>query len=310
MRFIKGVEVYRMTHENREEWTYYHYKDLIEAELARSVAFLGDKNKLRDATEYALMNGGKRLRPVLAMMVADAQGNDLSVLPVALCTEYFHTASLIADDLPCMDDDDERRGKPSTHKVFGETIALLASYGLYMSAFEKITENGDLMTMKGEPFSSKASEAVRLGTLVCAQSGGFKGAVGGQFWDLFPPNRSFETTQEINHKKTATLFEAAFVLGWLFGGGESSRVEDVKKCAYHLGMAFQAADDLGDMKQDAENGCSTNIALSIGKEKAVEYFSREMHACRVLLKELKLETSALLSVCGRVEALAEKNKRL
>ena len=115
---------------------FFSYRDKIEQEIAKSIVSLGNKTKLRDACEYALTNGGKRFRPLIVLMVAEALGQGLNVNEAALSVEFFHTASLIADDLPCMDNEEERRSKPSVHKVYGESIALLASYSLICSAFE------------------------------------------------------------------------------------------------------------------------------------------------------------------------------
>src|ERR1700722_633886 len=100
------------------------YQQQIEQKLQESIEQLGAKSKLRDACEYALLNGGKRFRPILVIMIANALGKKFDVTSAALAVEFFHTASLIADDLPCMDDDDERRSKPTLHKVYGEGTAL------------------------------------------------------------------------------------------------------------------------------------------------------------------------------------------
>src|SRR5689334_6318506 len=114
---------------------FFFHRDRIEQEIARSILCFGEKTKLRDACEYAITNGGKRFRPLIVLLIAEALGNGLNVYEAALSVEFFHTSSLIADDLPCMDNDDERRDKPSTHKVYGESIALLASYALITAAF-------------------------------------------------------------------------------------------------------------------------------------------------------------------------------
>ncbi len=145
----------------QEEWKktskdssshFFFHRDRIEQEIAKSIGSLGEKNKLRDACEYALTNGGKRFRPLIVILVAEALGNGLDVYESALSVEFFHTASLIADDLPCMDNDDERRDKPSLHKTYGETIALLASYALITAAFEKIYKNSLVMQEAPSPF--------------------------------------------------------------------------------------------------------------------------------------------------------------
>ena len=100
-----------------------------------------EKTELTKACEYSLTNGGKRIRPVMVMMIAEALKKGFNVFPVALSVEFFHTASLIADDLPSMDNEVERRSKPALHLVFGESVALLASYSLIAAAYEMIAEN-------------------------------------------------------------------------------------------------------------------------------------------------------------------------
>src|SRR5580700_10040570 len=97
---------------------FFFHRDRIEQEIAKSIASFGEKNKLRDACEYALTNGGKRFRPLIVYLIAEGLGNNLNVSDAALSVEFFHTASLVVDDLPCMDNDEERRDKPSVHKVY------------------------------------------------------------------------------------------------------------------------------------------------------------------------------------------------
>src|SRR5579864_1711145 len=125
------------------------YKTKIESALEKEMAQMGEPSRLLQACQYALFSGGKRLRPILVLMVARALGNGLDAMPVALSVEFFHTASLIADDLPCMDNDDERRGRPSLHRAFEESVALLASYTLIASGYEGIYKNQ--LRMKGDP---------------------------------------------------------------------------------------------------------------------------------------------------------------
>ena len=223
---------------------FFHHRDKIEQEIAKSIAFLGEKSKLRDAIEYALTNGGKRFRPLIVLMIAEGIGKGYNVYDAALCVEFFHTASLIADDLPCMDNDDERRNKPTLHKVYGETIALLASYCLITAAFEKIHQNAKVMKDYGIEY---ADTACLMALKTATECGGLNGATGGQFMDIFPPSITLGVVKQVIYQKTVTLFELSFVLGWIFGGGDLNQVHLLKKAAYHIGMAFQIADDLGDV---------------------------------------------------------------
>lgn len=255
-----------------------HYRSLVETELRGFIGRMGEKNRLRDACEYALMNGGKRLRPILVLMIAEALGFGRDVMPVALSVEFFHTASLIADDLPCMDNDDLRRNRPSLHKAFGESVAILASYALIAEGYGGICRNG----------GGDAKNTTRLCLEAATRCAGIRGATNGQFLDLYPPDTSLQTIKKIIYQKTVTLFEISFVFGWLFGGGDHGCLERVQKCAYHLGMAFQMADDLLDDLQDAAQESPINIAAACGQKKAAVLFEEEMRAFTASLKELGL----------------------
>ena len=265
---------------------FFRYKDLVEQEIEVSLSSMGPKTLLRDACAYALTNGGKRLRPLLVLEIASALGKGPLPLQAALSVEFFHTSSLIADDLPCMDNDDERRDKPSLHKVFGETVALLASYALLTKAFELI-------------YNQKSSDQViSLALHNAAINSGILGATGGQFLDLFPPSMDLRVVQEVIYKKTITLFEVSFVFGWLFGGGDVEQLDLVKKAAYHLGMAFQIRDDLGDIEQYAKKMQKVNMALTLGSEKAKALFLTEMDLLQENLQKLHLMTKSLRHMCA------------
>lgn len=259
-------------------------KETFEAFLKRNVICLGDQNALRDACEYALLNGGKRIRPLIVMMMGRALGHNLNVLEACLSVEYFHTASLIADDLPCMDNDDYRRSKPALHKKFGEAVALLSSYALISAGYEKIFQGVQVLSKQSEPFRSRANEVCVIALDAATRCAGISGATGGQYKDLFSEVRTLEEAFDVIYKKTVTLFEIAFIYGWLFGGGELERVEEIRDVAYHLGMAFQIADDLSDMDQDEKD--SLNIGHLIGKEKARIKFNEEIETFSLKMKKL------------------------
>ncbi len=269
---------------------FYFLRDKIEQEIARSISSLGEKNKLRDACEYALTNGGKRFRPLIVYLVAEGLGHGLNVSEAALSVEFFHTASLIVDDLPCMDNDDERRDKPSAHKVYGETIAILASYALITGAFGKIHRNTELLRQAGAPFAALCDRVATLALENASNCAGILGATGGQFYDMFPPSFTLDNLKQVIYKKTVTLFEVSFVFGWLFGGGDLLQLQRVRKAAYHFGMAFQIADDLLDIDQDEKMEREVNLARFVGKERAQGVFEEEMRAFEFCLKELKLDT--------------------
>ncbi|HEX4839620.1 MAG TPA: polyprenyl synthetase family protein [Rhabdochlamydiaceae bacterium] len=284
---------------------FYAHRDKIEQEVAKSILGLGEKTKLRDACEYALKSGGKRFRPLLVLLVADALGNNLNVIDAALSVEFFHTASLIVDDLPCMDNEEERRSQPTLHKIYGESIALLSSYALICAAFEKIHTN--TLKMRDTLFRDSADSAGMIALENATRCAGISGATGGQFYDIFPPNLTLETLRQVIYQKTVTLFEVSFVFGWLFGGGDSFRIEQVKKSAYHFGMAFQIADDLGDLAQDEKNQREINLAKHIGKERAYAVFEEELKLFKITLMELGLDTPAFKKMCDMLEQLAARN---
>lgn len=271
----------------------------IDIALRAFIEQMGEKNGLRDACEYALLNGGKRLRPLLVLMIAEALGSSEDVMPAALSVEFFHTASLIADDLPCMDNDDFRRNRPSLHKAFGESVAVLASYALIAEGYGGIYKN-----------SQKRPEIALLCLEAATRCAGINGATNGQFLDLYPPNSDLDTIKKIIYQKTVTLFEIAFVFGWLFGGGSSSRLSEVRKCAYHMGIAFQIADDLLDEGEDVEN--SINIAKAYGKKGAESLLEEEIDLFSASLKQLGLwngkfqEVVHWLKAYGEVEAVSLK----
>ena len=263
------------------------YRKKIEQALSTAIEDLGEPSRLRDACQYALLSGGKRLRPILVLLIGEALNKNRNCSAIALSVEYFHTASLIADDLPCMDNDDFRRNRPSLHKVFGESVAILASYTLIAAGYGAIYEASRRLKLE-EP--EKASE-IDSNAVLCLEAvtrcAGLRGATHGQFLDLFPPDQSFATLCTIIERKTATLFEISFVLGWLFGGGDRDLLDDVRRSAMHLGMAFQIADDLDDLSQDKKSE-NLNFAGLLGIEKARALFDEEMGGFEECLKGLGL----------------------
>ncbi len=293
--------------EQRRHSHFFFLRDKIEQEIAKSIASLGEKTKLRDACEYALTNGGKRFRPLIVYFVADALGHELNVSDAALSVEFFHTASLIVDDLPCMDNDDERRERPTAHRIYGETTALLASYALITAAFEKIHRNAEVLKSAGPPFSSTADHIASLALETAARCAGIQGATGGQFSDLFPITLTLDNIRQIIYKKTVTLFEVSFVFGWLFGGGDLQALSDLRKLAYHFGMAFQIADDIGDIRQDERKCQDINLARFVGKDRAGALFEEELRNTEKLLKRLRLDTPSFLKMHQMLQSLAATN---
>lgn len=265
----------------------------IEMALLRKISAFNSKSKLAEACEYSLMQGGKRFRPALVMMVAKALKSKHDVMDAALAVEFFHTASLIADDLPCMDDDKERRGKPASHIVFGEATALLASYALISEGYQGLTDNTASLECAGVLNASKIG---MLAVENASYNTGIFGATGGQYLDLFPPQKDAATYQETVKKKTVSLFEISFVLGWLFGGGDLEKLPLVKTTAYHYGMAFQIADDFDDYKEDLAEERLMNAVSLFGKDEALIMFQNELKDYLEGLKTLKIDSIELTTL--------------
>ncbi len=193
-----------------------------------------------DALAYPTFAGGKRLRPCLVRLVCQEMGGrDEDAMGPAVAIEWVHTYSLVHDDLPCMDDDDLRRGKPTTHKVYGEATAVLVGDGLLTLAFEQLASRG----------GARALDMVQ----VLARAAGPAGMVGGQHLDLSAEKGGVDTAgvREIHRLKTAALIEAACELGALAAGAEAPARSAARRFGLALGLCFQAVDDCLDVTGDA-----------------------------------------------------------
>jgi len=263
------------------------YKSKFEKFLEKNFLNVEKKTRLKESCDHSLTSGGKRLRPILVMAIADAIGKGFDVSFSALAVEFFHTASLIADDLPCMDNEAKRRNKVVLHKIYGEDIALLTSYSFISHGYAMILENAKFLKNKKLVSEELANRLCFLAIEEIAKVSGIFGATNGQFLDLHPPNASLDTILNIIKQKTATLFNVSFVLGWLFGGGDLKKLEDIKEAGYCLGTAFQIADDIKDMKKDKKKN-KLNIANFFGKENAKKIFNEEMEKLKKILIELNI----------------------
>jgi len=157
-----------------EKYFLKNYQDLINHKIRDSIPSLSSKNLLRDACEYALTNAGKRFRPALVMMMAKALDKKSDVTQAALAIEFFHTASLVADDLPCMDDEEERRQKPTLHKVYGEAATLLVSYALIAAGYACLVKNAE--DIRAHSFSLSYDQICSLALENAAHNTGLQGA--------------------------------------------------------------------------------------------------------------------------------------
>ncbi|MGI6082492.1 MAG: polyprenyl synthetase family protein [Limnochordia bacterium] len=223
---------------------------LVEEELDRLLPSESEAPGLiHRAMRYSTCGGGKRLRAMLAMEAAGLRGEPkLRALPVAAGVEMIHAYSLIHDDLPCMDDDDYRRGQPSNHKVFGEGLAVLAGDALLAEAFVVLARLPELIGLSSEL-------TVRVMAQV-TEAASTKGLVGGQVADLQAEGADVEddsadTLRFIHERKTGALFRASLLAGALVGGLDESDLAAVDDYAMHFGLAFQIMDDLLDVIGDA-----------------------------------------------------------
>ncbi|XP_024402925.1 geranylgeranyl pyrophosphate synthase, chloroplastic [Physcomitrium patens] len=205
--------------------------------------------KIREAMRYSLLAGGKRVRPALCIAACElVGGNEEMSMPAACAMEMVHTMSLIHDDLPCMDNDDLRRGKPTNHKVFGEDTAVLAGDALLTYAFEHIARD-----TTGVPADRVLRVIAHLGKAV-----GSEGLVAGQIVDIASegdPTVGLETLEYVHTHKTAVLLESSVVCGAILGGASEDEISRLSKYARNVGLLFQVVDDILDVtKSSAELG--------------------------------------------------------
>jgi geranylgeranyl diphosphate synthase type II len=279
-------------------------KEAIERELERILS-PGD-SLLHEAMRYSVLGGGKRFRPLLLLSSADEFGVPLEdALPFACAVELIHNYSLVHDDLPSMDDDDMRRGKPTCHKAFGENIALLAGDALLTLAFE-VASSSPLD--QNHDTESKKEQAIReLG-----RHAGADGMIGGQLLDitLSSETLSQEIFHELIQKKTGALITLSVRVGAILGGANESQMEAVTQYGRNIGLAFQTRDDLEDAVEDTERKdvYRPNSVSLFGLEKARErldsFVSEGIEALEredVMSPELRFLAKKLLDVKDKVK---------
>ena len=240
---------------------------LIDRALAKSLKpVAGSPRILSEAMWYCVASGGKRFRPLLCLGACEASGGDVrQALPAACAIELIHTYSLVHDDLPAMDNADERRGRPSCHRRFGEATAILVGDALLTRAFEVLSANGTPNTL------------AILRTL--GQAGGTAGLIGGQVLDLAlqAPGSKLHAHQleEIARRKTAALITASAVSGGLAAGGSADALRRLKRYGQHLGLAFQLIDDLHD-----RDGVVQVIRAGQVRRHAMQLIAQAKHALK------------------------------
>ncbi|MBT2684427.1 polyprenyl synthetase family protein [Bacillus sp. ISL-37] len=252
------------------------YKTLVEERLKEVVGALETPENLAKAMLYSLQAGGKRIRPLLVFAVMDAFGKDpQDGLDAAAAIEMVHTYSLIHDDLPSMDDDDLRRGKPTNHKVFGEATAILAGDALLTLSFNMLADIPE----------NAAPATVKLALIKgLSAAAGAPGMVGGQVADMEGENKelTLEQLEYIHINKTGKLLEYSIIAGAEIARATAEQKEVMSKFAYHIGLAFQIRDDILDLE-----GTEEMIGKPVGSDTANE----------------KSTYPALLGLAGAKEAL-------
>ncbi len=249
---------------------------------------------LHKAVRYSTFAGGKRLRPALALASFEAchgQGEDIWLAASAL--EMTHTFSLIHDDLPCMDDDDFRRGRPTNHKVFGEAIAILAGDSLLVFAFELLARTG---------------RAECIATL--ARALGTKGMLGGQVVDIQSEGKKvgLDIVDYIHQHKTAALIEASLILGAQLAGADEETIAGLGAFGNKIGLAFQIVDDVLDLEQTTEalgKDAKSDLAKGKATYPAVLGIGASKDAARQLVEEAKLDLRKLAIQSSILELIAD-----
>jgi len=265
--------------------------------------------RLHEAMRYAMLGGGKRLRPVLTLASAELfDAKDDAALVAAVAIECVHTYSLVHDDLPCMDNDDLRRGRPSAHRQFDEATALLAGDALLTHAFFLLTNH-----YTGEDSLLAARLVQEL-----AWAAGSQRLIGGQQEDLLAEKKANATAAEldfIHRSKTAAMIEAALVMGGIVGRASAEELDQLRATGEHLGLAFQIIDDILDATadtatlgktagKDAKAGKTTYASLH-GPATAREFARRHSDAALDALKRLPGNTAFLVALTQHMAARSQ-----
>ena len=245
--------------------------------------------RLAAAMRHLTLAPGKRLRPVLVLLIAEhLGGTSEAAMPAACALEYVHAASLVLDDLPCMDDAPMRRGQASVHVAFGEDVAVLTGVALLNEAYGVVTR------------ATHLPPATRLGMLeALVRAVGFSGLVAGQEEDLKrDAERSLNAIAAVHHQKTGVLFVAAAEMGALAAGADARTTEALRGFAYEFGLAFQALDDLDDLPDPngagaAAGGPSAHILSVLGREEARARAEAQAREARATLRRASPSLASL-----------------
>ncbi|KFI03423.1 polyprenyl synthetase family protein [Bacillus spizizenii] len=281
-------------------------KKTIENQLSIYTENLDMPDSLKKSMLYSLEAGGKRLRPLIVLAVLNAYGkSEKDGIPVGCAVEMIHTYSLIHDDLPCMDDDDLRRGKPTNHKVFGEATAVLAGDGLLTESFKLITSH----------VSDEVSAEKRLRLVnELISAAGTEGMVGGQVADMEAENRqvTLEELESIHERKTAKLLSFCVIAGAILADAPEEDIETLRTFSSHIGIGFQIRDDILDLEgseekigkrvgSDTTNEKSTYPSL-LSLEGAKHKLDVHIKEAKRLIGGLSLQKDLLYELCDLIAA--------
>lgn len=264
---------------------------LIEECLQELIKGKEDVPVIYEAIKYSVDAGGKRIRPILCLMSNELFDGDVEeVLPFACAIEMIHTYSLIHDDLPCMDDDDYRRGQPSNHKKFGEGYATLAGDALLNLAFE---------TMLSASIENKSPNALQAAHVI-AKASGATGMIGGQCIDLFYENKTInlDTLNKMYTLKTGALLNAPLVVGALLANTTEENVSIIQKFGKLIGLTFQITDDILDVIGEEEK-LGKAIGSDVSNNKSTYVRLLGLDETRRIAKELTEQAIATISVFGQ-----------
>lgn len=251
---------------------------------------------LLEAMQYALFSGGKRIRPALTLAVAEAVGGkQKNAIPAACALEMIHSYSLVHDDLPAMDDDELRRGKPTVHVKFGEAIAILAGDSMLTEAFNMLSEENEISP-------ERRIQAIR----VLATAAGSQGMVGGQIRDIQIPEPTLQAFLRLHAEKTGALFVAAAKLGGIMGGADATTIQELARFGALIGKAFQLSDDLIDDIEDADAAHEeeVNIVKLIGPAETVRLTQEAIQQAREILHLLPIQSELLVALAEWIESRA------
>ena len=259
-------------------------KELVDNYLSNYFKDKGSYNSLiYDAASYSLNVGGKRIRPILFMLVYFMyKGEDKEIIDMAAAIEMIHTYSLIHDDLPCMDNDDLRRGKPTNHKVYGENIAVLAGDALLNEAMILLMD-----------FSIKHGKDALVAAREIAYAAGADGMIGGQVVDIINEGKRI-SKEELNYmhlKKTGELSRSSIVAGAILAEADKSEIDLLNKFGMNLGLAFQIKDDILDVTGDVEK-LGKNTLADVNKSNFITMYGLE--ECKVMCEDLTAECITIL----------------